>query len=203
MDDSTMNIWLFLVPFAIAAALPGPAQGAMFARVVSMGTASAWSFIVGMVAGNAVWLLAAVFGLSALAVRFATVFVVVKWLGVLFLLYMAWRLWKSDGHRAAQQPARSGSGFLAGAFLTLGNPKAMVFFGAVLPQAFDMTALTAGQIVLIVTLGVAVDFLVQLFYLMLARQTRTFISSPKRVRIVDRTAAAMMAGCAGAIAAKT
>lgn len=198
-----MNIWLFLIPFAIAAALPGPAQGALFARVVSRGAASAWSFIVGMVAGNAVWLLAAIFGLAALGVRFATVFVVIKWLGVLFLLYMAWRLWKSDGQRAAQQAERSGSGFLAGAFLTLGNPKAMVFFGAVLPQAFDMTALTAAQIVLIVALGVAVDFCVQVFYLMLARQTRSFISSPKRVRIADRTAAAMMAGCAGAIAAKS
>ncbi|USE77273.1 LysE family translocator [Cupriavidus gilardii] len=182
--------------------MPGPAQGALFARVVSRGAASAWSFIVGMVAGNAVWLLATIFGLSALAVRFATVFVVVKWLGVLFLLYMAWRLWKSDGTRAAQQPERSGSGFLAGAFLTLGNPKAMVFFGAVLPQAFDMTALSSAQIALILTLGIAVDFLVQLFYLILARQTRSFISSPKRVRIADRTAAAMMAGCAGAIAAK-
>lgn len=198
-----MNLWLFLVPFAIAAALPGPAQGALFARVVSRGAGSASSFIVGMVAGNAVWLLATIFGLSALAVRFATVFVVIKWLGVLFLLYMAWRLWKSDGHRAAQQPERSGSGFLAGAFLTLGNPKAMVFFGAVLPQAFDMTALTAGQIVLILVLGVLVDFSVQLFYLIVARQARSFISSPSRVRIADRTAAAMMAGCAGAIAAKS
>ena len=198
-----MNIWLFLIPFAIAAALPGPAQGALFARVVSRGAASASTFIIGMVSGNAVWLLAAIFGLSALAVRFATVFVVIKWLGVLFLLYMAWRLWRSDGNRAAQQPERSGSGFIAGAFLTLGNPKAMVFFGAVLAQAFDMTALSGGQIALILALGIAVDFSVQLFYLMLARQTRSFISSPQRVRIADRTAAAMMAGCAGAIAAKS
>ncbi|MCT9074598.1 LysE family translocator [Cupriavidus gilardii] len=198
-----MNIWLFLIPFAIAAALPGPAQGALFARVISRGAASASTFIVGMVAGNAVWLLAAIFGLSALAVRFATVFVAIKWLGVMFLLYMAWRLWRSDGNRMAQQPERSGSGFIAGAFLTLGNPKAMVFFGAVLPQAFDMTALSAGQIALILALGVAVDFSVQLFYLMLARQARSFISSPKRVRIADRTAAAMMAGCAGAIAVKS
>ena len=52
-----MNLWLFLVPFAIAAALPGPAQGALFARVVSRGAASASSFIVGMVAGNAVWVM--------------------------------------------------------------------------------------------------------------------------------------------------
>lgn len=79
----------------------------------------------------------------------------------------------------------------------------MVFFGAVLPQAFDMTALSGGQIALILALGIAVDFSVQLFYPMLARQTRSFISSPKRVRIADRTAAAMMAGCGGAIAAKS
>ncbi|WP_042881650.1 LysE family translocator [Cupriavidus necator] len=194
-----MNIWLFLIPFTIAAALPGPAQGALFARVISRGTASASTFIVGMVAGNAVWLVAAILGLSALAVRFAMIFVVVKWLGVLFLLFMAWKLWTSDGHRATSDAGQSGSGFVSGAFLTLGNPKAMVFFGAVLPQAFDMTALSATQIIMILALGIAIDLAVQIAYLFLAGRARSFVSSPKRVRIADRTAAALMASCAGII----
>src|SRR3954470_13987414 len=91
------SLWLFVVPFALAAALPGPAQGALIAQVLSRGGASTLPFVIGMVAGNAVWLLSAIFGLSALAMRFETAFIAVKWLGVAYLLFIAWKLWTANG----------------------------------------------------------------------------------------------------------
>lgn len=53
-----MSIWFFVIPFAIAAALPGPAQAALVGRVLVRGAAASFPFIAGMVAGNALWLLA-------------------------------------------------------------------------------------------------------------------------------------------------
>ena len=47
--------WFFIIPFALAAALPGPAQGALIAQVLSRGGAASVSFLIGMVAGNAFW----------------------------------------------------------------------------------------------------------------------------------------------------
>lgn len=76
------SIWLFIIPFAIAAAIPGPAQGALLGQVVSRGARSTLSFVAGMVLGNAVWLLVATLGLAALAVQFEQVFVAIKWLGL-------------------------------------------------------------------------------------------------------------------------
>lgn len=90
------SIWFFVVPFAIAAAIPGPAQGALLGQVVSRGAKSTLPFIVGMVLGNAVWLLVATLGLAALALQFEQVFVAIKWLGVVFILFIAWNLWSKN-----------------------------------------------------------------------------------------------------------
>ncbi|WP_157934231.1 hypothetical protein [Microvirga ossetica] len=53
MDLGT--IWFFIIPFALAAALPGPAQGALVAQVLARGDAASIPFLIGMVAGNAFW----------------------------------------------------------------------------------------------------------------------------------------------------
>lgn len=195
------NIWLFLVPFAIAAALPGPAQGSLVAMVLSRGKASALPFVSGMVFGNAVWLIAAIFGLAAIALRYETLFLAIKWGGVAYLLFVAWKLW-STPVMVEQEDRTKPSGFLAGAVLTLGNPKAVVFFGAILPQAFDLTSLSHLQALLIIALGVVVDFAVQCAYLKTAAKARRFISTPKQMRVVNRGAAALIACCAGLIARK-
>jgi threonine/homoserine/homoserine lactone efflux protein len=156
-----------------------------------------------MVAGNAVWLLAAILGLSALAAQFEDVFIAVKWLGIAYLLFVAWKLWTAGGMPEKASSPRSGSrGLLAGALLTLGNPKAVVFFGAVLPHAFDLTSLSVADAFLILGLGLAVDLAVQNIYLLTAARARAFIRSPRSMRLVNRSSAGLMAGSAALIATR-
>ncbi|WP_225781731.1 LysE family translocator [Xenophilus sp. Marseille-Q4582] len=193
------NLSLFLVPFLVAAALPGPAQGTFVATVLARGRASALPFVSGMVAGNAVWLVAAIAGLASLALRYEMLFLTVKWIGVAYLLFVAWKLWTSPVSLELADGRKPG-GFLAGAALTLGNPKAAVFFGAILPQAFDLTALSFAQAALIVAVGVAVDFAVQGTYLLAATKARRFITTPRHLKAVNRSAAVMICGCAALIA---
>jgi threonine/homoserine/homoserine lactone efflux protein len=196
------NISLFLVPFVIAAALPGPAQGTLVATVLSQGKSSALPFVTGMVFGNAVWLVATISGLAAMALRYESLFVAVKWLGVAYLLYVAWRLWSAPAAIQAADEGKS-SGLFAGMLLTLGNPKAVVFFGAILPQAFDLSALTLAQATLIVALGVAVDFAVQCVYLAAASKARRLVATPAHLRLVNRGAATMICGCALLVARRS
>jgi threonine/homoserine/homoserine lactone efflux protein len=197
------NIWFFIIPFALAAALPGPAQGALIAQVLSRGGAASVPFLIGMVAGNALWLLAAIFGLSALALRFELAFIAVRWLGVAYLLFVALKLWNAPtGTAAPEIPASGNRGILAGAAITIGNPKAVVFFSAVLPHAFDMTALSATEIGLILAMGIGIDLAVQAIYLSVASGARSFIRSPRQMRVVNRSAAGLMAGSAAVIASR-
>lgn len=192
------SIWLFIVPFAVAASIPGPAQGAMIGHVLSHGGRSSVPFVVGMVLGNAIWLLVATLGLAALALRLEPVFIGVKWLGIAYLIFVAWKLWSKDalqGQRITENTL--GRGILRGALLTLSNPKAVIFFGAVLPHAFDMTALSWSEVGLIVALGITIDLMVQFAYLAAASKVRKAVRSPKAMRRVNRTSAGLMVGCAG------
>lgn len=200
MND-TISIWLFIIPFAVAAAIPGPAQGALIGHVLSRGGTASVPFIIGMVLGNAVWLLVATLGLAALALRFEAIFIAVKWLGIVYLVFIAWKLWSVDTIQAQLLSNRSvRRSLLTGSFLTLSNPKAVIFFGAVLPHAFDMTALSWSEIGLIAALGIAIDLTIQFIYLAAASKVRKVVRTPKAMRQVNRTSAGLMAGCAGWLA---
>ncbi|HEX7985216.1 MAG TPA: LysE family translocator [Duganella sp.] len=192
---SHTNIWFFIIPFIIAAALPGPAQGTLIATVMTRGRPSAAAFVVGMVTGNAVWLVATIFGLASIALRYENLFIAIKWCGVAYLLFVAYKLWtapvdQADG--ATQKP----KGFTAGILLTLGNPKALVFFGAILPQAFDLGSLSVVDALLIIALGILIDTLVQTAYLFGVLRLRVLFNKPEYMRRINRTAAALIGGCA-------
>jgi threonine/homoserine/homoserine lactone efflux protein len=200
------QIALFAAPFALAALMPGPVQTALVARVIARGHTGTAPFVAGIVAGNAVWLCFAALGLSALALRFAPLFVAVRWLGVAYLCLLAWRLWRAPAVAApAAAPSfagslRAGAGGLA---LTLGNPKAVLFFGAVLPQLFDLAALTPATFALILALQVVIDAVVQTGYVLLSDRAGRLLRSPRRLRLVNRAAAGVMARSAAAIAARS
>src|SRR5215204_4607076 len=139
-----------LVVFAsalfIAAASPGPGIAAIVARVLGRGTRGALAFTAGVALGDVVWLTVAILGLSALAQAFHGVFLVVKYAGAAYLLYLAYKLWTAPvaaqevgANRTAENPARV---FLGGLAVTMGNPKVMVFYLALLPTFLDLTRIT-------------------------------------------------------------
>lgn len=199
--NGTTSIWFFIIPFAVAAVIPGPAQGALIGHVLSRGGRASVPFIIGMVLGNAVWLVVAALGLAALALRFEAIFIAVKWLGIAYLVFVAWKLWSVDTLQAqllSDQSVRRG--ILTGSFLTLSNPKAVIFFGAVLPHAFDVTALSWSEIGLIAALGIAIDLTIQLVYLAAASKARNVVRTPKAMKQINKTSAGLMAGCAGWLA---
>lgn len=191
---------LFSVAYAIAAAIPGPAQSVLLSQVVARGGRASVGFIGGMVIGNLTWLGLAMAGLAALALRFESLFIAVKWLGIAYLVWLAWRLWREAAPVAQVQP-RQGA-VLPGLLLTLGNPKAVVFFGAVLPQAFDMSALSGAQMVVILMLGALIDLSIQLMYLLAGVHARRFIRSARGLSIMRKSSAAAILGSAGWVASR-
>ena len=195
------NLLFFIIPFAIAAALPGPAQGALVARVVSGGGSSGLLFVLGMVLGNLIWLAAAMFGLSAVALRYEGLFIAIKWLGVVYLLFLAWKLWNAPPV-ISETAIVDASGLVPGMLLTMGNPKAVVFFGAVLPHAFDMTSLSYVHMGLILILGLVIDLCIQLAYLFAATRARKLVQSERHMRLVNRSSAGLMTGVAALIASR-
>ncbi len=203
MDLSSLLI--FAGALLVAAGSPGPSIAALVARVLTNGYRDVLPFLAAMWIGEALWLSLAVWGLAAIAQSLHLLFVVIKYLGVAYLLYLAWRMWSApvaarDGALPSEKPA--GKLFAAGMAVTLGNPKIMVFYMALLPSIIDLTHMTVlGWAELSVTM-IVVLVAIDLFWVALAARARTIFRSPRAVRTANRVSASLMAGAAAAIAAR-
>ena len=199
------SLLIFAGALLVAAGSPGPSIAALVARVMTAGWRGVLPFLAAMWIGEAIWLSLAVWGLAAIAESLHLLFTVIKYLGVAYLLYLAWRMWFAPVElRDGALPRASSAGrlFAAGMAVTLGNPKIMVFYLALLPAIIDLKAVTLiGWAELTVTMFVVLAA-IDLAWVGLAAQARRVLRSPRALRAANRTSAAVMAGAAAAIAAR-
>jgi threonine/homoserine/homoserine lactone efflux protein len=203
MDIASLAI--FAGVLLVSAGAPGPSITALVARVISRGWRDVLPFLAAMWIGEAIWLTLAVLGMAVIAQTFQTVFAVIKWVGVAYLAWMAWKMWtapvSADGEAIPRTESR-GKLFIAGMTVTLGNPKIMMFYMALLPTVVDLRSVTllgwaelTGTMALVL---VAID----LAWVFAATQARRLLRSPRAVRLANRVGAGAMAGAAAAIAAR-
>jgi len=139
------SLAIFAGTLLIAAGSPGPSIAALVARVLSRGARDVFPFLAAMWVGELVWLTCAVLGLAALAETFHYLFVAIKWIGVAYLVYLAWQMWTAPAETAGGSLPEAGSAgklFFTGLTVTLGNPKIMMFYVALVPTIIDMNAVT-------------------------------------------------------------
>ncbi|MBX3583012.1 MAG: LysE family translocator [Rhizobiaceae bacterium] len=191
---------------ALAAAIPGPGITALVARALGSGFRSSLYMALGLIVGDLIYLTAVVLGLALVAQTFGMVFLVVKWLGVAYLGYLAWTFWTSGITPETIEGRKSGGGFLsafmAGLTVTLGNPKTMIFYLAITPTIVDLRTVTVAEYGTLAVLTVLVLLVVLVPYLALAAKARWFLKTPRALKALNRTAATFMAGAAAAIAAR-
>lgn len=200
------GLLVYATALFVAAASPGPGIAAIVARVLGRGGRAAAPFAAGVALGDVVWLSFAIGGLAVLAQTFHAVFVAVKWAGVAYLLHLAWRMWTApvaaSDVAADTRRERPGVLFAAGLALTMGNPKVMVFYVALLPTIVDVARVDAvGWLELVaVTMGVlAVVFGA---WIALAARARRLFRSPRALRRMNRGSAAAMTGAAAWVATR-
>ena len=202
LDPATLAV--FAAALAIAAGSPGPSIAALVARVLARGPRSVLPFLAAMWIGEAVWLACAVLGLAVLAQSFQLAFTLLKWAGVAYLLWLAWKMWRAPVAEAAPLPAAGSAWRLFGAGLavTLGNPKIMVFYLALLPSLLDLDGIGLAGWAELTLVMAAVLVAVDLAWVIAAAQARRLFRTAAGRRLANRLSAGMMAGAAGAIAAR-
>lgn len=202
MDLATLA--LFAAALLVNAGSPGPGIAALVARVTTDGLRPVLPFMAAFWVGELLWLVAAVLGLSALALAFHGAFVVLKWLGVLYLLWLAWGMWtRPVGQGGALPRAESPwAAFLAGFALTMGNPKVMVFYVALLPTLLDVGAVTPLGLAELALVALLVMMAVDLSWALAAAWARGWLRSPRALRLANRLGATAMGGAAAVIASR-
>mgnify|MGYP000728304054 CR=1 FL=1 len=195
----------YTLALGIAAAIPGPGVIALVARALGSGFRSTLPMVLGLALGDVVYLSAAVLGLAYIAATFGTVFMVIKYVGVAYLLWMAvsfWRQGVTAEKVAAQTTGDALSSFLAGFMVTLGNPKVIVFYLALLPTFLDLSTVTPVDFAVLIVLTFAVLVAVMIPYIGLAGRARHMLQSPRALKVLNRIAASFLAGAATAIAVR-
>ena len=200
------GILTFCAVYALAVATPGPGVAAIIARSLAHGFRGAPAFIAGFVVGDLVWFGIAATGLAALAKTAAAVFVAIKWAGVAYLLFLAWKLWTAPAERVAvtaeDERQHGWRAFVASLMLTLANPKAILFFLALLPTVVDLASLNGLRFAEI-SLAIAIVLPAVLFtYVFLAARAREMFTTPKSVRRLNRSSGLAMAGAAVVVATR-
>lgn len=202
MDFSTLLA--FAPAFFVFAASPGPDNMTIVARTISHGAASGIAYGVGTVAGILIFLTLAAFGLSIVAAEMSGVMTVLRYAGVIYLIWIGVKLWTAAPVVPDLQPVSGRRSLLAifatGVALNLGNPKMPLFYIALLPNVVG-ASLLPGHVAALAVVIVAVEVVVIGGHVILAGRARSLLRTPVVVRRVNRTAGCAMVGAGVVVAA--
>ncbi|SCX21019.1 LysE family translocator [Agrobacterium rosae] len=203
---SLATLLAYATALFIAAAIPGPGMTAIVARALGSGFRETFFMGLGLVLGDMVYLTAIVLGLALVAQTFQEAFMILKFAGAAYLLYIAWKLWTAGLLPQDLQAKKSTSitmSFLSGLFITLGNPKTMLFYVALVPTLIDIRMIGSTEYATLLAVTFVVLMAVLLPYILLASRARTLLKHPSALTILNRTAASILAGTAAVIAARS
>jgi threonine/homoserine/homoserine lactone efflux protein len=176
--------------------IPGPVWVALIARALSGGMPAAWPLAVGVALGDLIWPFCAIFGLAWVLSLYGDVLSVLRWvaavifvaMGVMLIARPAARL---DADSRLTRPGRL-AGFGVGLAAVIGNPKAILFYMGVLPGFFDLTRVTAPDIVAILAISAIVPMLGNLGLALFLDRARRVLRSPQALRRVNLGAGGLL-----------
>lgn len=203
--ESGITFFLAIFIFSIT---PGPGVFAILARSMSKGARASISLSAGMVLSDIVYLVMACFGLAAIASAWEDLFLVIRYAGAAYLIYLGWKMWVSpvaaassenDVHTETNQIAS----FIQGFMISASNPKVILFYVAFLPTFMDLTVLSGFDIVLASVLASAGLMLGLTIISVSASQARRFMKSERSMKVLNRTAGGIMASAGAFLALKS
>jgi homoserine/homoserine lactone efflux protein len=203
----TWQVWsAFFLVETVLCVTPGPAVLLVLSQALTRGTGKTIWSIGGILAANMVYFILSATGVGAILMASYDLFFAIKWIGAAYLVWLGVSafLGKSKTlsiRRGDATPVHGSRLLLNGFILQMSNPKALLFFTALLPQFINLHAAVVPQVVILAVTSVAVEFFVQLSYAGLAGRAVHLASQPRFARITDRIAGSVLIGAGIGMAA--
>lgn len=195
---STQNLVAFAVTCLLIEITPGPNMAYLAVLSAVSGRRAGLAATVGIALGLLAVGLASAFGLASLISTSPLAYEALRWGGVVYLLWLSWDGWRDAETSAAKADAPAGdAGYFARGLVTnLLNPKAAVFYVAVLPSFVTAGIAVLQQTVLLSAIYVAIATAIHSGIVVLAGAARPFLEDPSRSRVLRRTLSLVLAGIA-------
>ena len=192
------TISLFGIMVALAA-MPSTSVALVVTRSATLGAGNGIAVAIGIVLGNLVFIMLAILGLSVVAEAMGNLFLVVKYLGAIYLFWLGLSLLKAQSKTTitvnnSRERGNIVAGFIAGFVLTLGDIKAIIFYVSLFPVFIDLPALQVAEILIIIVVTVASVGGVKIFYALSATKVANFARELRFENAATKTAGGLMVG---------
>ena len=199
----TFEAWaLFCATETLLCLNPGPSTLVVISLGMRRGFAAGISATVGVLAANAIYFALSATGLVAVFSLSSSVFVIIKWAGALYLIYLGARMIVrsfATHDQLTSAPPGAGASFWQG-FMTQGaNPNLLVYFTAILPQFVDATAPLAPQVAILAMSSFVIEFIVLSAYCLLSHRAGRRAGSRFRL-VVERLGGGLLIGAGAGLA---
>lgn len=194
---SLQTLALFVVTTFVVVLSPGPAAIAVTGEAASNGFKSAALVIGGIALANVGFFMLSATGIAALIIASNLLFTAIKWIGVAYLLYLAYGAIFSSAGPLNISPSKREAGnphrvFLKGFVIEASNPKALLYFSALLPQFVDIARPILPQLAILCAVTIFLDLLCYSLYAYLGCKSSSVAISPFIIKCVNRTAGGML-----------
>lgn len=203
MTDYVHLLMLFVLTDLLACLTPGPAVLAVTSHALGGSIRGTIGAIAGINLGNLVWFIMAGAGLAALVSAAPTLFMLLRWFGIAYLVYLGIMTWRG-GHALSFEGRQRGAGFLRGLVsamaVQLSNPKALLFFTVFLPPFIDTRAPMLPQIAALASISVMLETSTLAGYSALAYRVGRLALSSSAAQWIGRGSGALLLAAAANLA---
>jgi len=197
------QVWtMFAVTEGALTLAPGPAVLYVVSQGLRRGSGDAHSSALGILMANGLYFAASGTGLGALLAASGRIFSVVKWAGAGYLLCLGVatffrRTALPAGDDASEPLPRGGrTCFVRGLLLQLANPKALLFFVAILPQFLDRSRPVLPQVLIFGATSIVMEFVVLAAYGVAAGRAARVATTPRFATATSRVSGTLLVGAA-------
>jgi homoserine/homoserine lactone efflux protein len=194
---ATNTLMLFAFTTFVVVLSPGPAAIAVTSEAIMHGyKRSAW-LILGIAVANAVFFVLSATGIATLILSSSLLFSMIKWVGVAYLLYLGLHAMFSKSGPIQLKTTAVGSAnilaiFVRGFTLEIANPKALIYFSALLPQFIDVASPIIPQLLTYCVITFVLDLSCYSLYAYFGSRTAILKKSPAAIKMVNRIAGSML-----------
>ena len=181
----------------VLAMLPSVSVLAVSARAASSGFVHGAATTIGIIAGDLVYILVAIFGLAILTQAMGEWSCLIKYMGGAYMIWIGIRLWRASGKPISDERQVHASSllssFMTGLLLTLADQKVVIFYLGFLPAFIDLARISYLDAAIVMAIAIVAVGSVKLVYAFLAHKAGTMFGA-KASALMNRTAGGMMVG---------